>query len=276
MIIRNRSASDGGALEAIALATHRLDRYPMYLPADLRSFIVNEDALGAWVAEDDSGVLGHVALHPSSAKEVMDLAVLASGVAADRIAVVARLLVAPEARRRGTGRALLEKATQEAARLGRRAVLDVVEDHTAAIRLYEDCGWTRAGQVDWALPGDLPLREFVYLAPIGPTPQFRSDLYQGTAHYYDRYRLPYPALLIDDLVTRAALSGTGRLLDLACGPGRVTFPLSEHFADVLAIDQEEESVSYAQALAAERGAASHPLADRPSRRPRSTPATLSW
>jgi ubiquinone/menaquinone biosynthesis C-methylase UbiE len=57
------------------------------------------------------------------------------------------------------------------------------------------------------------------------------------------------------VVIRAALSGTGRLLDLACGPGRVTFALCEHFADVLAIDQEEESVSYAKALASERGAA---------------------
>jgi SAM-dependent methyltransferase len=85
------------------------------------------------------------------------------------------------------------------------------------------------------------------------TPQFRSDLYKGTAPYYDRYRVPYPATLIDDLAIRAALSGTGRLLDLACGPGRVTFALSKHFANVLAIDQEEESVSYAKALAAERG-----------------------
>ncbi len=166
MIIRTRSRSDGEALEAIARETHQLDRYPMYLPEDLRSFIVNEDALGAWVAAgDDDEVLGHVALHRSSAKEVMDMAVLATGVAEDRIAVVARLLVAPAVRRRGTGRALLDKATQEAARLGRRAVLDVVEGHIAAIRLYENCGWTRAGMVDWSLPGDLPLREFVYLAP---------------------------------------------------------------------------------------------------------------
>jgi [ribosomal protein S18]-alanine N-acetyltransferase len=165
VIIRDRSTSDGAALGAIALDTHRLDRYPVYLPGDLTSFIVNEDALGAWVAVDDDEVLGHVALHRSSAKEVMDMAVLATGVAEDRIAFVARLLVAPAARRRGTGRALLEKATREASQLGRRAVLDVVEDHRAAISLYESCGWTRAGRVDWALPGDLPLREFVYLAP---------------------------------------------------------------------------------------------------------------
>jgi RimJ/RimL family protein N-acetyltransferase len=44
-------------------------------------------------------------------------------------------------------------------------VLDVVEDHKAAIALYENCGWTRVGRVDWKLPGDLPLREFVYVAP---------------------------------------------------------------------------------------------------------------
>ena len=122
VIIRNRSASDGEALEAIALETHRLDRYPMYLPPDLRSFIVNEDALGAWVAtDDDSKVLGHVALHRTSAKEVMDVVVQATGVAEDMIAVVARLAVAPAARHRGTGQALLERATQEADWLGRRA-----------------------------------------------------------------------------------------------------------------------------------------------------------
>lgn len=86
------------------------------------------------------------------------------------------------------------------------------------------------------------------------TPEFRSDLYEGTADYYARYRVPYPAVLVDDLAIRASLSGTGRLLDLACGPGRATFALCGHFADVLAIDQEEESVSYARELAAELGA----------------------
>jgi ubiquinone/menaquinone biosynthesis C-methylase UbiE len=85
------------------------------------------------------------------------------------------------------------------------------------------------------------------------TPQFRSDLYQGTADYYARYRVPYPAELMEDLVIRAGLSGTGRLLDLACGPGRVTFALADHFADVLAVDQEEESAIYGRARASERG-----------------------
>ena len=45
-------------------------------------------------------------------------------------------------------------------------------------------------------------------------PVFRRDLYQGTAGYYDRFRLPYPQALTDDLAHRSGADGTGRLLDL--------------------------------------------------------------
>lgn len=168
MIIRDRSSSDGGALEAIARKTHQLDSYPVYLPGDLQSFIMDQDALGAWVATRGQEVLGHVALHRSSAEEVMDAVVSATGLAGDRVAVVARLLVSPAARRQGIGRALLEKAATAASCLGRRAVLDVVEDHRAAFALYEACGWERVGRVEWTLPGDRPLREFIYLSPNLP------------------------------------------------------------------------------------------------------------
>src|SRR5262245_50286595 len=61
------------------------------------------------------------------------------------------------------------------------------------------------------------------LPRVSGSPEFRPDLYRGTAHDYDRYRLPYPAELIDDLCTRVAADGSGRLLDLACGPGTATF-----------------------------------------------------
>lgn len=71
-------------------------------------------------------------------------------------------------------------------------------------------------------------------------PAFRSDLYRGTARYYDRYRLPYPQALIHDLAGRAEADGAGRLLDLACGTGQLTFALRHHFAEVWAVDQEPE------------------------------------
>ena len=167
MLIRPRRDGDAAALEAIAYRTHELDGYPKYLPGDLKSFIVDGGALGAWVASDGARVIGHVALHRSSVPEVMEMALSATGLSQEGIAVVARMLVDPTERRRGIGRALLEKTMEEAVRLGRRAVLDVVEDHRAAIALYDACGWTRVGQVYWELPGGLPLREFVYVAPAG-------------------------------------------------------------------------------------------------------------
>ncbi len=84
-------------------------------------------------------------------------------------------------------------------------------------------------------------------------PTFRHDLYRGTAPFYDRFRLAYPAVLIDDLCRRASVSGTGRLLDLACGPGTVTFALSDRFAEVWAVDQEPEAVEFAERKAAGLG-----------------------
>jgi ubiquinone/menaquinone biosynthesis C-methylase UbiE len=73
---------------------------------------------------------------------------------------------------------------------------------------------------------------------------FRTDLYRGTAPFYDRYRPPYPRELLNNLVERVPASGEGTLLDLACGTGQIAIPLAEHFAAVVAVDQEEESVAY--------------------------------
>ena len=165
VIIRPRSPADAAALEAVAHATHQLDGYPKYLPDDLRSFIMEADALRAWVAECDGEIAGHVALHRRSVPEVMEVATAATGLNEDRLVALARLLVAPAARRQGIGQALVEHATTEARRLGLRAVLDVVDEHKHAIALYERLGWTRKAVVNWRLPDRRPLREFVYVSP---------------------------------------------------------------------------------------------------------------
>jgi SAM-dependent methyltransferase len=75
--------------------------------------------------------------------------------------------------------------------------------------------------------------------------EFRRDLFQGTAMYYDRFRVPYPRPLIEDLARRAGASGTGRLLDLACGTGQLAFALSGYFAEVWAVDQEPGMIEVA-------------------------------
>jgi ubiquinone/menaquinone biosynthesis C-methylase UbiE len=80
-------------------------------------------------------------------------------------------------------------------------------------------------------------------------PEFRVDLYRGTASFYDRFRVPYPAELLADLLRRAHVSGSGRLFDVACGTGQLTFALCDHFAEVWAVDQEPETVAFARAKA---------------------------
>jgi ubiquinone/menaquinone biosynthesis C-methylase UbiE len=80
-------------------------------------------------------------------------------------------------------------------------------------------------------------------------PTFRSDLYRGTARFYDEFRLGYPELLLDDLRVRAGTTGEGRLLDLACGTGQITFDLSSHFAEIWAVDQEPQAVEFGRTKA---------------------------
>ena len=73
-------------------------------------------------------------------------------------------------------------------------------------------------------------------------PQFRPDLFRGTARSYDKFRLPYPRALIDDLADRCAADGTGTLLDLACGTGQLGFALRSRFGAVWAVDLEPEMI----------------------------------
>jgi len=44
-------------------------------------------------------------------------------------------------------------------------------------------------------------------------------LYEGSAPYFARGRLPYPPEMAAALRDELALDGTGRLVDLGCGPG---------------------------------------------------------
>ena len=73
-------------------------------------------------------------------------------------------------------------------------------------------------------------------------PRFPADAFAGTSAYYVRYRIPYPERLLNDLIRRSAVTGKGRLLDLACGPGRVALDLASSFHEVRAIDLEPKMI----------------------------------
>jgi len=84
-------------------------------------------------------------------------------------------------------------------------------------------------------------------------PNFPVDAFVSTASYYIRYRVPYPEGLLKNLVTRAGITGRGRLLDLACGPGRVALAPVASFQEIGAIDLEPEMIEVGQQEAAQRG-----------------------
>jgi SAM-dependent methyltransferase len=88
---------------------------------------------------------------------------------------------------------------------------------------------------------------------VAPELEYRKDLFKGTAEYYDRFRRPYPAVLLDDLRARVPLGGTGRLLDFACGTGQVAFALAADVAEVWAVDQEVEMIDFGRSKAQQLG-----------------------
>ncbi len=177
MLIRTKLASDDDACVAVMERTHAVDGYPRYWPAKPARFLRAQGETDAWVAVEDDGldgrVVGQVALHRAEGEPVLPLAQASTGLPADRFAVLARLLVHPDVRGRGIGRALVRTATARAHATGRRAVLDVLQSTTGPARLYESEGWARLGPTSLDLSGfgygDVPpLQLWVYLAPDDP------------------------------------------------------------------------------------------------------------
>jgi len=198
--VRKRTETDIELCVRLARVVHKLDGYPQFLPEDLHRFLNSPYALAAWVAEIQGEIVGHVALHTRSSSAVLQMAAEALKLAPDRLGVVARLLVAPEHRRKGIGRSLLEVASQDAHARGLWPVLDVVTHHQPAIALYDKCGWVRAGQVTSHYGDDITLDELVYLGPDRqrtepdrPYPRRqRAHGYPRTARSYALAPVPMP------------------------------------------------------------------------------------
>ena len=84
-------------------------------------------------------------------------------------------------------------------------------------------------------------------------PNLRPDAFVGTAQAYARFRPPYPAAFLAELLREAQLGPGARLLDLATGPGRVALDLAGAFEQVMAQDLEPEMIAVARAAAKRRG-----------------------
>jgi SAM-dependent methyltransferase len=78
-------------------------------------------------------------------------------------------------------------------------------------------------------------------------------LFQGSAEHYVRGRLHYAPGLAAAIGRALGVDGTGRLLDVGCGPGVVALDLAHLFAEVVGLDPDEGMVAEAARQARARG-----------------------
>jgi len=88
---------------------------------------------------------------------------------------------------------------------------------------------------------------------VSESNKYDLKIYEGTAQYYSRYRPVYPPSLVKILHENFQLDGTGRLLDLGCGPGPVAIPLAHLFEEVLAMDPDDAMRAEGERIAREHG-----------------------
>ncbi len=81
-----------------------------------------------------------------------------------------------------------------------------------------------------------------------------KTLYAGAAPYYVAGRMPYPAGLAPALGDVLGLDGTGRLLDVGCGPGALTLLLAPLADEVVGLDGSAGMIAAARSAAHRAGA----------------------
>ena len=146
VLIRPRAEADLPACVGALRATHEASGYPAMWPRDpVRWLTGGGRDVQAWVAAADDAVVGHVAVGRDD--DIVGTASVSS-------LAIMRLFVAPAARGRGVGAALLAAAVDFVRANASRPVLTVADSGDTAIRLYERAGWRRIGErrAEWQEP----------------------------------------------------------------------------------------------------------------------------
>jgi SAM-dependent methyltransferase len=88
---------------------------------------------------------------------------------------------------------------------------------------------------------------------VEPGLKWHPSLYAGSAGYYAIGRVGYPTALADALASELALDGSGRLLDVGCGPGNFTLLLAPWFEQAIGVDADRDMLAEAKQRAAQVG-----------------------
>lgn len=166
--LRPREPEDVPRLAELLAEQQPTSHYPLRwpLPFPVEDFLVRPGEHGAWVAEADGVVLGHVAVTTPRDDLAGRFAAALPGRRPDDLAAVSVLFVALTSRGLGVGGLLLDTAVAHVRAAGRVPVLDVVPTHTGAVALYRGRGWREVGSFrpPW-LPEDRPALLLMALDP---------------------------------------------------------------------------------------------------------------
>jgi SAM-dependent methyltransferase len=80
-----------------------------------------------------------------------------------------------------------------------------------------------------------------------------SIAYAGSAGYYAVGRVDYPIALADALARELGLDGSGRLLDIGCGPGKFTLLMAPLFEQATGVDADRDMLAEAERRATHAG-----------------------
>jgi GNAT superfamily N-acetyltransferase len=167
--VRPRTDRDLDDCVRLLEAVHRSDGYPTYWPEDAARWLSPRAMLGAWVAENEGRIVGHITLRAGTADASAAVWSDATGLPPEQLAAITRFFVSVDSRGTGVGRALLDVACADAAARGLHPALDVVETNRDAIRLYERLGWRRVSSEPWSAAGDAKTLLHYYVAPPDET-----------------------------------------------------------------------------------------------------------
>lgn len=166
MIVRPRIDKDIERCVSLLRTIYATDAYPVNWPRDPARWVAGQRTIAAWVSEVDDELVGHVALTaPDPERDWRDWQA-ALNAPPGQLAVVRRLFVAPQWRRRGIGTRLLKCVQREAADRGLALALDVADHNREAIAFWRRHGWREVGEASLP-PGDEG-RELRLLLFVGP------------------------------------------------------------------------------------------------------------